>query len=151
MLYQIHMKCFWMMFANAFIDGTIHLKNEEEWCLKNLHCWSRHLQKQRQEILKKVHFSHVEIFIILMKKNFQRYGIAQRRAFHLENLEVWPLLLWKFGLGSYSRSKIHWCLAARRTVNNTLTVTISGKQKVRKSFCFDPLNGEMRRQTPMDL
>ena len=56
MLYQIHMKCFWMMFANAFIDGTIHLKNEEEWCLKNLHCWSRHLQKQRQEILKKVHF-----------------------------------------------------------------------------------------------
>ena len=37
-------------------------------------------------------------------------------AFFLYFLEIWPLLLWKFGLGSYARLKIHWCLAARFAV-----------------------------------
>ena len=37
-------------------------------------------------------------------------------AFFLYILEIWPLLLWKFGLGSYSRSKIHWSLALQSAV-----------------------------------
>ena len=47
-------------------------------------------------------------------------------AFFIYILEIWPLLLWKFGLGSYSRFKIHWCLAPRFTVWVTLTVKILG-------------------------
>ena len=37
-------------------------------------------------------------------------------AFFLYFLEIWPLLLWKFGLGSYARSKIHWSLVLQSAV-----------------------------------
>ena len=37
-------------------------------------------------------------------------------AFSPQILEVWSLLLWKFGLGSYVRSKFHWPLAPRSPV-----------------------------------
>ena len=46
--------------------------------------------------------THTKISIILMKKNFQRYAIAHSVAFYVYIVEVGSLLLWKFGLGSYS-------------------------------------------------
>ena len=67
---------------------------------------------------------HVKISHFLPHKIFQRCGIGHLISIHTWILEVWSLLLWKFGLGSYSRFKIHWCLALRFTVNTTLTVKI---------------------------
>ena len=46
--------------------------------------------------------THVKIFIILMKKNFQSFAVAHSVAFHMYILEVGSLLLWKFGLGCYT-------------------------------------------------
>ena len=43
-----------------------------------------------------------------MKKNFQGYALAHSVAFYVYIVEVGSLLLWKFGLGSYSRFEIHW-------------------------------------------
>ena len=63
-----------------------------------------------------MYVSHTKISIILIKKNFQRYAIAHSVAFYVYIVEVGSLLLWKFGLGSYSRFKIHWCLAPQFAV-----------------------------------
>ena len=52
--------------------------------------------------LKYVLKAHIKIYIILIKKNFQRYAIAHSVAFYVYIVEVGSLLLWKFGLGSYS-------------------------------------------------
>ena len=60
--------------------------------------------------------THIKISIILMKKNFQGYAVAHSVAFYVYIVEVGSLLLWKFGLGSYSRFKIHWCLAPQFAV-----------------------------------
>ena len=60
--------------------------------------------------------THIKISIILIKKNFQRCAVAHSVAFYVYNVEVGSLLLWKFGLGSYSRFKIHWCLAPQFAV-----------------------------------
>ena len=51
-----------------------------------------------------------------MKKNFQGYAVAHSVAFYVYIVEVGSLLLWKFGLGSYSIFKIHWCLVLRSAV-----------------------------------
>ena len=53
-------------------------------------------------VLTFVAMPHVKIFIILMKKNFQRCAVAHGVAFHMYILEVGSLLLWKFGLGCYT-------------------------------------------------
>ena len=60
--------------------------------------------------------THVKIFIILMKKNFQRCAVAHIVAFHMHILEVGSLLLWKFGLGCYTPfcSSLALCAAIRR-------------------------------------
>ena len=82
-------------------------------------------------------------------------------AFFLYFLEIWPLLLWKFGLESYSWWKIHWCLMLQSAVlwiktsycvehqNNAPTSAI-----IRRLYavrCFDSLNSRSQRQRPMDL
>ena len=59
-------------------------------------------EKFYQTCISKMHKTHVKIFIILMKKNFQRCAVAHRVAFHMYILEVGSLLLWKFGLGCYT-------------------------------------------------
>ena len=51
-----------------------------------------------------------------MNKNFQGYAVAHSVAFYVYIVEVGSLLLWKFGLGSYSIFKIHWCLVLRSAV-----------------------------------
>ena len=71
-----------------------------------------------------VFLTHIKISHFLPHKSFQRCGIGHLISIHTWILEVWSLLLWKFGLGSYSRFKIHWCLALRFAVNTTLTVKI---------------------------
>ena len=66
-------------------------------------------------------------------------------------------MLWKFGLGSYVSSKIHWPLVLQSAVlgiktsrlYNCLIVALDSTW-----FFFDMQydeNGELRRQTPMDL
>ena len=60
--------------------------------------------------------SHIKISLFLPHKNFQRLGIGHLINLYTQILEVCPLLLWKFGLGSYSRFKIHWCLAPQFAV-----------------------------------
>ena len=56
-------------------------------------------------------------------------------AFLSLNLEVWSLLLWKFGLGSYVRSKFHWPLAPRSPVPWIKTSCCVESSKQRNVFC----------------
>ena len=56
-------------------------------------------------------------------------------AFSPQILEVWSLLLWKFGLGSYVRSKFHWPLAPRSPVPWIKTSCCVESSKQRNVFC----------------
>ena len=55
-----------------------------------------------EELCQDINRAHTKISIILIKKNFQRYAIAHSVAFYVYIVEVGSLLLWKFGLGSYT-------------------------------------------------
>ena len=101
--------------------------------------------------------SHIKISHILLQKMFQGYGIGYLIPNHTWILEVWSLLLWKFGLGSYSRFKIHWCLAPQFAVFIVLHI----KKKPRavecddhtiiQARCFDSQNRGLQHQRAMDL
>ena len=71
-------------------------------------------------------------------------------AFFLYFLEIWPLLLWKFGLGSYARLKIHWCLAARFTVQWIKTTKVTGFKKRENWDCQSCVYRRSRRVKPIN-
>ena len=67
--------------------------------------------------------THIKISIILMKKNFQGYAVAHSVAFYVYIVEVGSLLLWKFGLGSYTS----FCglLALRAAIHGWISLTVT--------------------------
>ena len=105
------------MNENSCINTTSVWKKKKHWYLscgfpKLHHFGDFNKSTQKQSGSKKKNLlscwifftyrTHVKIFIILMKKNFQRCAVAHIVAFHMHILEVGSLLLWKFGLGCYT-------------------------------------------------
>ena len=80
-----------------------------------------------------------------MKKNFQGYAVAHSVAFNVYIVEVGSLLLWKFGLGSYSRFKIHWCLVLQSAVTwiKTSCCVESSDYRARRRAFFMTLRSTM--------